>query len=434
LSGPFLVVAGLALGLAAAAFFAACEGAFVALAQHGESGRGHAGSRPARGETMGLRRLLRDPERLQHAIAIGHLVSVGWIAALTWLAVATRLGTRPAALSPWTWIALVLLTAFVVHVAGEQVPKALAHVSPRGWARGAEPALLPWHVALLPVTSLAAGLAGVVSRAVGSPPPAEEAMTSREVQTMVAETSARAEIEAEERQMITSIFAFGETTAREVMTPRTGVFALEVETSIDEAVRRAREAEHSRIPVYRGTLDAIVGLLQAKDLLAIAHGIVPSPPSLGDLLREVTFVPEGKKIDDLLRELQRDRVHMAIVADEYGGTAGIVTIEDILEELVGEIQDEYDREAPLVVPLPDGALSVDGRLDADDFNELTGSDLDTEGSVETIGGLVARELAHVPQTGEAVRIGPWTFLVETVEAKRVTRVRAWRPEPEEEEL
>ena len=139
MSGPLLIVAGLALGLAAAAFFAACEGAFVALAQHGEGGRGHAAT-PARGETMRLRRLLRDPERLQHAIAIGHLVSVSWIAALAWLAVATRLGTAHAALSPWAWTLLVLATAFVVHVAGEQVPKALAHVSPRGWARGAEPA------------------------------------------------------------------------------------------------------------------------------------------------------------------------------------------------------------------------------------------------------------------------------------------------------
>lgn len=430
MNDSLLIGAGLAMGLAAAAFFAACEGALAALSRSGAVAHGET----VLGDRSPLGRLMRRPEQAQHALAIGHLVAVGWIAALVWLGAATRFGTQPAGLPLWAWPALVLVTAFVVHVIGEQLPKALAHVSPHGWVRGAGPVLVAWHLALLPISSLAAGLTRVVMRSVGLPSNSGEPMTSREVQSMVAETSARADLEVEERQMITSIFAFSDTTAREVMTPRTNVVALPVDGSIEEAMRRVGEAEHSRVPVYRGTLDTIVGFVQAKDLLAIAHGLAAAPATLEPLLLQASFVPEGKKIDDLLREFQRDRVHMAVVIDEYGGTAGIVTIEDVLEELVGEIQDEYDREAALCVPLPDGALSVDGRLDADDFNELTGSELDTEAGVETIGGLVARELGRVPEGGEAVRIGSWTFLVDAVEAKRVTRLRAWRAEPEEEEL
>ena len=420
--GSLAIAAGLVLGLAAAAFFAACEGAFAALATPGDEPAGEGK------QTGRLMLLLRRPERLHHAIAIGHLLSVTWIAAIVWLAAATRVGTAAASLTWWSWVALVIGTAFVIHVVAEQAPKALANASPHGWARVADLALVPWNAFLLPVTTIAAALSRVVGRMVGSPERGSDPITSREIQSMVAETSARAEIETGERQMITSIFAFGDTTAREVMTPRTRVFALEIGTPIEEAMRRVREAEHSRVPVYRGTLDAIEGFLQAKDLLAVAHHLAPAPASLEELLHPATFVPEGKKIDDLLREIQSHRVHMAVVVDEYGGTAGIVTLEDILEELVGEIQDEYDREPALVVTLPDGALVVDGRLDADDFNDLTGSTIDTEGRVETIGGLVARELGTVPVGGEAVRIGSWTFHVEAVEAKRVIRVRACGPD------
>jgi CBS domain containing-hemolysin-like protein len=138
----------------------------------------------------------------------------------------------------------------------------------------------------------------------------------------------------------------------------------------------------------------------------------------------VTFVPEAKKIDDVLRQFQLEEIHMAVVVDEYGGTAGIVTLEDILEELVGEIQDEYDIEEPLVMPLEHGVLRIDGRLDADDFNDLTGSGIEAD-DVETMGGLVARELARVAKDGDTVAIGDWVFEVEAVEGKRITRLLAW---------
>jgi CBS domain containing-hemolysin-like protein len=218
------------------------------------------------------------------------------------------------------------------------------------------------------------------------------------------------------------------------MTPRPDVFAIEESTPWEQVVRSVREAEFSRVPLYRDSLDTVIGVVYAKDLLAIVHGQVEPPTALADLARAPTFVPEGRPIDDLLRQFQRERIHLGIVADEYGGTAGILTLEDILEELVGEIQDEYDRERPLVVPLADGTLQVDGRLDADDFNELTGATLEGEGGVETVGGLVAREVGRVPEGGETVRLGGWNFRVEAVAGKRVTVLKAWsEPSREEEE-
>jgi CBS domain containing-hemolysin-like protein len=265
-------------------------------------------------------------------------------------------------------------------------------------------------------------LTRAVERGVG-PGPAAAPLSSEDVRTTLAESTARAGLETGERDMITSIFSFGETTAREVMTPRPDVFAIEESTPWEQVVRSVREAEFSRVPLYRDSLDTVIGVVYAKDLLAIVHGQVEPPAALADLARAPTFVPEGRPIDDLLRQFQRERIHLGIVADEYGGTAGILTLEDILEELVGEIQDEYDREAPLAVRLPDGSLMLDGRLDADDFNELTGGEIGGEG-VETIGGIVARETGRVPRAGEAVELAGWRFVVETVEERRVVRVRA----------
>jgi CBS domain containing-hemolysin-like protein len=224
--------------------------------------------------------------------------------------------------------------------------------------------------------------------------------------------------------MITSIFAFGETTVREVMTPRTDIVALEITAPWDEIMATVRESERSRVPVYEESLDRIVGLVYAKDLLAIAHGLAEPPERLTEILWDAAFVPEAKKIDDLLRQFQGEEIHMAVVVDEYGGTAGIVTLEDILEELVGEIQDEYDVEEPLLAPLEDGVLRLDGRLDADDFNDFTGSTIEAD-DVETMGGLVARELARVAAVGDTVRMGDWAFEVESVEGKRITRLLAW---------
>lgn len=412
---------GLAGGLAVAAFFAACEGAFFALAPpaEGEEGRAGLGGRVAA-------RLLSHRDRLQRALALGHVLAVVWVGALAWGTV-----RRLAPGAGWVaWGAAGLATGTVALIAGEVAPRVAAGERPGPWTRRAAVPILLWGWVVTPLTALFGALAAAVERLVG-PAPAARPLTSEDVRSIVAETSERAELEAGERQMITSIFGFGETTVREVMTPRPDVFAIEAAGPLEEAVRLVGRAEHSRVPAYRESLDDIAGVLYAKDLLTVLHGHAEPPATVEPLLREATFVPEAKKIDDLLREFQAEQIHLAVVVDEYGGTAGIVTLEDVLEELVGEIQDEYDREEPLVEPLPDGALRLDGRLDADDFNDLTGAALATEG-VETIGGIVARELGHVAEPGERVTLDGWALEVEEVEGKRILKVRAEREERPEE--
>lgn len=411
MSAALATAAGILAGLGVAAFFAACEGAYFQLT----IASGRETSQPENR----LERLLSRPERLQSALELGHLLGVVWTSALSWALIRVLTGD----LAPVPRVAIAIaVAAFPVVVLGELAPKGFGMERAGPWAARTATIFAAWQTLVAPFVRMANALARFVERAF---PPASSGarLESDELRTMVAETTETAEIELGEREMITSIFAFGETTVREVMTPRTDIVALEAATAWDRVLDYARDNERSRVPVYEESLDSIQGIVYAKDLLAIAHRAADPPPRLVDLAVEATFVPEAKKIDDLLREFQSGHIHMAVVVDEYGGTAGIVTLEDILEELVGEIQDEYDVEEPLCVPLEDGVLRLDGRLDADDFNDLTGSDLDFA-DVETMGGLVARELARVAAVGDRVAIGDWEFQVETVDGKRIVRLLA----------
>jgi len=407
---------GIVAGLVVAGFFAASEGAFFQLATPTDRGDGSE-RRPGSSRTA---RLLERPDRLQAALELGHLLGVVWVAALTWVLARWSLARAPDSV---VFAVSILVAGFVVVVVGELAPKALGMQRAASWTTRVSPLIAAWRWSLTPVIAVAAALGRSTERVV--PPAAQTAPpASDDLRTLVAETTERSELELGERQMITSIFAFGETTVREVMTPRTDIVALDISAPWDEVMATVRENERSRVPVYEESLDSIVGLVYAKDLLAIAHGVAEPPERLAEILWDAAFVPEAKKIDDLLRQFQLQEIHMAVVVDEYGGTAGIVTLEDILEELVGEIQDEYDVEEPLVVPLEDDVLRLDGRLDADDFNDFTGSRIEAD-DVETMGGLVARELARVAEVGDTVEMEEWAFEVEAVEGKRITRLLAW---------
>ena len=198
---------------------------------------------------------------------------------------------------------------------------------------------------------------------------------------------------------------------------------------MEEAIDIVVEEGHSRIPVYEDTIDEIVGILYAKDLLPFLKGSVPERPALRSLLRTPVFVPESMSVDDLLHEFQRRKVHIAIVLDEYGGTAGLVTIEDLLEEIVGEIQDEYDEEEPLIVRLSDDEARVDGRADVDDLAELFDIDLGLEDGDEydTVGGLIYHRIGGVPKPGDQVAVDGLTLTVETTDGRRVGKVLARAP-------
>ena len=231
-------------------------------------------------------------------------------------------------------------------------------------------------------------------------------------------------IEDDEKEMIASIFEFGETLVREVMVPRIDVAAVPVNVQILEALDLILKHGHSRIPVYRDTIDNIVGVLYAKDLLRYLRD-GRTDVSLGKILRPAHFIPESKKVDELLGELQQRKVHMAVVVDEYGGTAGIVTIEDLLEEIVGEIQDEYDAEEPTIEEVSAREYLFDARVPLDEVSKSLAVDLPTEGG-DTLGGFIYSQLGKVPAVGDAIEFDEVTFEVLSVAGRRIKQVRVAR--------
>jgi CBS domain containing-hemolysin-like protein len=231
-------------------------------------------------------------------------------------------------------------------------------------------------------------------------------------------------IEEDEREMIGGIFRLSDTKVREVMVPRIDMVAIAVDADLDTALDAILQAGHSRIPVYDDTLDNIRGLLYAKDLLR-AFRARDFAPVLSLSLREPYFVPESKPVDQLLAELQSRKVHMAIVVDEYGGTAGLVTIEDLLEEIVGEIQDEYDVEEARFELLSEDEGVFQAGVDIDDVNRLMDVDLPTE-DVDTLAGLVMTSLGRVPEVGDWARFEHADIEVQAVKGRRIERVRVLR--------
>jgi len=227
-------------------------------------------------------------------------------------------------------------------------------------------------------------------------------------------------IEENGSRLMHSIVEFGVKRVREVMVPRIDVFALDVSTSCEEARVRVSEVGHSRVPVFEGTIDKIAGILYVKDLLKLDPREYENV-TLEQIAREAYFVPESKKIDDLLREFQREKKHMAIVVDEYGGTSGIVTLEDILEEIVGEIRDEYDQERPLVQKVSEKEYIVEGRINLEELSEETGIVLDAQG-VETLGGFIFNLIQRVPEEGEELEYKDVTFVIKKLEGQRITEV------------
>jgi CBS domain containing-hemolysin-like protein len=234
--------------------------------------------------------------------------------------------------------------------------------------------------------------------------------------------------------MINSIIELGERRLHEVMIPRIAIVSLPASATLDEAIDKVVDEGHSRIPVYEESIDEVVGILYAKDLLPILKTGAEPRPILRSLLRTPVFVPESMTIDDLLHEFQRRKVHIAIVLDEYGGTAGLLTIEDLLEEIVGEIQDEYDTEEPMVIRISDDEARVDGRADVDDLADLFDTELGLEDEAEydTVGGLIYHRIGGGPSPGDVVEVDGLQLTVESTDGRRVSKVLVVRKRPEED--
>jgi CBS domain containing-hemolysin-like protein len=278
--------------------------------------------------------------------------------------------------------------------------------------------LLPRTVGRRRPKTLAYRFAGLLSRAVRIGDAANDLVYDEDE----AEPDEDEDGDVDEREMITSVLEFGETIVREVMVPRTDMTTIPGASSTDRALDVVLETGKSRLPLTGKNIDDVMGILYARDLLTLYDGELPPRPC-AELARDAYFVPETKQIAELLREMQARQTHIAIVVDEFGGTAGLVTIEDLLEEIVGEIVDEYDEEQPMVATLDDGGYLLDARMDVDDLAELLGARFPEE-EWDTVGGLVLGLAGRVPAEGESFDYDNLTLTVEQVHGRRVARVRA----------
>ncbi|AIE83559.1 hemolysin family protein [Fimbriimonas ginsengisoli] len=306
-------------------------------------------------------------------------------------------------------------------VVGELVPKSFASLHPHRTGLRLYRLIRAAAVVFSVPASLLVGVANLVTRTFGGrasftmPNQAEE-----EIRTIVESAQESGEIEIDEKKLLNSVFEFTDTVAREIMTPRVDMDAMPIKSDPADLVRVMQESGHSRIPLYEETDDQIVGIVHAKDILMRMVG--DDPISIRDIMRPALFVPEGKNLHELLREMRQGRSQMAVVQDEFGGTAGIVTIEDIVEELVGDIVDEYDTEEPEPVESDTGGFVAEGKTHLDDVNEEIGSSFESE-EFDTVGGYVFGLFGRQPKPGESIQSEGYRFLVLETDGRRILKLR-----------
>jgi putative hemolysin len=378
-----------------------------------------------------VRRLTSDPGRFLAVIQLA-ITFIGFLAsAFAGVSLALRLSDllvqagmgEDLAKALGLLVVTILLSLFTI-VFGELVPKSLALAHPEAYSLAlARPVDLIGRL-FRPLVALLTATTRTITRLLGAEVSSEAQITAEELRLIVERGGEQGILEAEEEQMINAVIELGDRRLHEVMVPRIAIVALPATATFDEAIDRIIEEGHSRVPVYESSADEIVGILYAKDLLPFLKSSVDNPPDLRVLLRTPVFVPESMSIDDLLHEFQRRKVHIAIVLDEYGGTAGLVTIEDLLEEIVGEIQDEYDEEEPLVERLDEDHARVDGRAAVGDLLDIWDVKvaLEDEDEYDTVGGLVYHRIGGVPQPGDEIRVDGLRLTVETTDGRRVGKV------------
>ncbi len=229
-------------------------------------------------------------------------------------------------------------------------------------------------------------------------------------------------IEKTEQKMIFSIFEFGDTLVREVMTPRVDIISLSVESTLDDVLKCIMNSNHSRIPIYENNIDNIIGILYIKDLFKIFSAKTEKTTDLQSILRNAYFVPETKRVDELFNEMQKNKIQIAMVFDEYGGLSGLITIEDILEEIVGEIQDEYEVEEKTSQKIGENAYLISGTLEVEDFNEHFNANFSDE-EATTIGGIILEKLGRLPNPGEEISINKFKFIISKIRNRRIVQVK-----------
>ena len=408
--GEVAMLAAVAVLLLATAYLSVAEVGLTRLNRSRSEALAEEGHRSA----PALRRLIDEPQSF--------LAPVRFLSVLCQLVQATLIGIVGDRLFGVPGlVAFVAVNVVVVFVLGESVPKTWAFLNPeRAALMTARPVRV--LVRLPPVRWLARGLIGITNAIVpGSGMAQGPFLTEEELLAMAERGVEEGVIEADERQLIESIIEFGDTVVREVMVPRPDMVTVDASFRVADVMEVVLLNGYSRLPVRGEGIDDVIGLVYAKDLMR-AERDGHEHERVATLLRTPHLVPETKRVPELLREMQQEKFHMAIVVDEYGGTAGLVTLEDLIEELVGEIVDEFDVEDPLIEPQADGGLRAHARVALDEVNDLLHAHL-PEGDWDSIGGLLYHELGRVPFEGESVEVAGWRLTAQRVQGRRIGRVQ-----------
>ncbi len=390
------------------AFFSGSETAFISANRFRIKKLAEEGCRNAKIAD----KLLENPQKLITTVLIGNnLVNIAAASIATSLAI-KAFGDYGVGIA--TGVVTILILIF-----GEVIPKNIAIRNSERFALTAARFIYLCEKIFLPISLILTGITNFMLTRFGIPL-RRPLLTEEEIKTIIEYGAKEGVIEKEEKEIIKSVFKFGDTDVKEIMVPRLDIVAIEADKTIKEALDLILRTGHSKIPVYEGNIDNIIGMIYVKDVLNyIKEG---KNPKVRDIVRKILFVPESKKLDDLLREMQESKIHMAIVVDEYGGVSGLVTLEDIIEEIVGEIEDEFDREEKKIIKISEDEAVVDARLNISDVEEALGIKL-PKGEYDTIAGLILDRLERIPSTGEKVTVDDVELIVEKMVGRRIFKVR-----------
>ena len=363
-------------------------------------------------------KLLNDPQRTLISILIGNMfVNISASSLATYLAI-KLFGNIGIGIASGIMI-------FTILVFGEIVPKSLAVANAEIVSKKIARSIEIISIGLFPLIKFFKIIISILYYFIGKKSIKEKKeITEEDLITLIEVGKDDGVIEEEEKKMIRNIFEFGDTLVKEVMVPRVDMACIPSDTKLNSILRLIKKVGHSRIPVYEETIDNIIGILYAKDLLGIYERwyISKEKFDLKQIIRRTYFVPENKKIDDLLDIFQKDKIQIAIAIDEYGGTAGLITMEDVVEEVVGEIIDEYDKEIKLFEITEDNTVIADGNIDIEKINEILNIEI-PENGFETLGGFIFDLLGKVPKKGEKIKYHNIQIIIEKVVKNRIRRVK-----------
>lgn len=419
------------------AFFAASEIAYIALNDAKIERQAKEGNKKA----QQIQKMLETPSKFLSTIQIGITLAGFLSSAFASDAFASKMAPAlnnliPIGIGVWQNISIILITiilSFFTIIFGELVPKRLAMKHYEKIAFATIGIIRTISVITAPFVKLLSVTTNAISKIFGVGENEEEIVTEEEIKMMVDQGKEDGTIEEDEKEYINNVFEFNDITASEIMTHRTDIFAVDINTSaaelLEEIIRD--DCKHSRIPVYDETIDEIKGILYVKDII---KNITKKTFKIKNIMKEAYFVSQNKLINEIFKDLQKSKKQMAIVVDEYGGTAGLITMEDILEEIVGDIYDEYDDIEEEYEKIDDKTFMVSGRMPIYDVNKLLNSNI-PEGDYDTLSGYLQEELGRIPTEEEIpiIETKELTFKIEEYEDKRIVKVKVCKNEPEETE-